>query len=72
MTKRESSNTERQNTHTLFKVHELDMSVDTSWLHLTSAVTWAPYVGFIVSSATCPVYGAIRAALAAHAPPSRS
>jgi hypothetical protein len=61
---RQSSKTE--NARALFKVHEIDMSVDTSWLHLKSAVTWAPYVGFIVSSATCPVYGAIRAALAPH------
>ena len=49
-----------------FKVHEIDMSVDTSWLHLKSAVTWAPYVGFVASAETCPVYEAVRDALAPH------
>ena len=49
-----------------FRVHEIDMSVDTSWLHLKSAVTWAPYVGFVASAETCPVYEAVRAALAPH------
>ena len=40
----------------LFKVHEIDLSVDSSWLHLKSAVTWAPYVGFVASSDTCPIF----------------
>jgi|TARA_B110000967_G_C18900941_1_gene575002 N-dimethylarginine dimethylaminohydrolase len=42
----------------LFRVHEIDMSLDKTWLHLKSAVTWAPYVGFVTSSETCPIYQA--------------
>jgi N-dimethylarginine dimethylaminohydrolase len=46
-----------------FVVHEIDMTVDRSWLHLKSALTWAPYVGFVTTSATCPIYEQCRMAL---------
>ena len=38
----------------LFVVHEVDMN-ETGWLHLKSAITWAPNVGFVASSTECPV-----------------
>lgn len=38
----------------LFVVHEVDMN-ETGWLHLKSAITWAPNVGFVASSSECPV-----------------
>ena len=39
---------------TLFLVHEVDLS-GTGWLHLKSALTWAPNVGFVASDPACPV-----------------
>jgi len=39
---------------TLFLVHEVDLS-GTGWLHLKSALTWAPHVGFVASDPRCPV-----------------
>ena len=50
----------------LFRVHEIDMSLDKTWLHLKSALTWAPYVGFVVSSTECPLFRACRDALKTH------
>ena len=50
----------------LFRVHEIDMSLDKTWLHLKSALTWAPYVGFVVSSKECPLFRACRDALRSH------
>ena len=39
---------------TLFLVHEVDLA-GTEWLHLKSALTWAPNVGFVASDPACPV-----------------
>jgi dimethylargininase len=50
----------------LFRVHEIDMSLDKTWLHLKSALTWAPYVGFVVSSTECPLFRAVRDCLQSH------
>ncbi len=47
-----------------FKVHEIDLSdAKEDWLHLKSAITWAPYVGFVASDAACPVYRRVAKAL---------
>ena len=47
----------------LFRVHEVNLA-ETGWLHLKSAVTWVPYVGFLATDAACPVLERVAACLA--------